>query len=1654
MEPVGTCQTPPTPDGQRARMVSLEPFTMQARTLHQNPENVAPKQPPAAPKPDASACGVHLAWAGGFIAVGPLLVEGSERAVLVSPDLELQDWSCVRLRYRITGRGLLQLQLRPEGESFDHTLWAADTPSDSWLLASIDLRNTSDPCKVVLEGTGQGVSSAVALSEIRIVPGYCMGHYMYVDSVNANRPQEVARLASPMTTMPLSGCLSFYYLQSPESSSALSVFTRDRLGQGEEIWRPDTPETALWALGQVDIKAPYPLEVVFEVAFNKPNGGYVLLDDISFSPEFCSIDTEPSFDPSIANCDFESGFCGYRQDQRAGSVWRRVSVKPNIYRAGDHTSGSGSFLLANTRSVQLPGFMGRLTGPHLPGQQKYCLRFYYALTGFSRTDSALAVYLRHLNTEAQEKIWAATASSRDVWSEVDITFQKPQAVKVLFLSICESVWDCGSVALDDITVTLGDCSLSAGWFLSVPGQCDFETGSCGYTQEQQGNVGGWVLARGPTPTSYTGPQGDHTTGVGHYMYMEASPMLPGQTARLVSAAVRGSRRPHCLLFHFHMLGSGTGQLSVLLRREGGREDLLWSRRGEQSISWLKASSAQVNMAALGKRKRCSDQFANSSSQTHISRAETSSHTQDELRAAGDGGGRGFVEGSIVRITMQNFLSYNYSEVFPGPNLNMIVGPNGTGKSSIVCAICLGLAGRTAVLGRGDKVGLYVKRGCTKGFVEIELYRAQGNLVINREIYVENNQSVWMVNRRQTNQKAVEEEVRALRIQVGNLCQFLPQEKVGEFAKMSKIELLEATEKSVGPPEMYKFHCELKTFRTKEKELENVCKEKASFLERAKQRNERNRQDVERFYEKKRHLDMITMLQNKRPWVEYETVRCDLEAVKASREEAKKKLKTLRETQAPILRKIQAVDGQLRPIESQMKEKAAAIKQAMLKCKQKQDMLDTKNKEIEDTQQALRLAQTEEAERQKRISNTRCMIDDLQAELDSVAEQEDVQPQINAVSVELRQLQDERTRSQGELSDLLREKDRLIGERTRVVEKLRSLEDVMKRKEEVLRSKFPDTHNALLWLRQNRQCFTGNVYEPMMLVINVRDARHAKYIESHVPLNDLRAFVFQRQQDMETFMTEVRDHQKLRVNAVIAPPESCADRAPSRPLQALRRFGFFSYLRELFDAPEEVMSYLCHQYRVQDVPVGTQETKAMIETVIRESQLKILFTAEEKYTVKKSSYSQKTISSNSALRPPHYLSLMVDAEEKQQLQERQRSAEQRLQSIDRQLKASQELQAQLDRPCVCLSLRQMESCGTDLQRKERETGARISAVNSEKVAVMADFIQHMQLRARRQQEMVFLALDSVQLSAEKNKLESESREGGARLRELEQATTELCERKSRLQETCRQLLRRAKEVCNLDPGESSVPQRLQEAFGQLPDTLDEIDALLHEERSRAECFTGLSTTVVEEYTRGTQEIEHLTGELEEKKNALEIYRQHISQAKEKWLYPLKQLVEQINEKFSDFFRSMQCAGEVDLHSESEEEYDKYGIRIRVKFRSSTQLHELTPHHQSGGERSVSTMLYLMALQELNLCPFRVVDEINQGMDPVNERRVFDIVVRTACKGTTSQYFFITPKVLQNLHYAEEMTILCVHNGLQMLPPNKWDEKAFIRRAQRQAPPADR
>ncbi|NXK43895.1 SMC5 protein, partial [Chauna torquata] len=822
----------------------------------------------------------------------------------------------------------------------------------------------------------------------------------------------------------------------------------------------------------------------------------------------------------------------------------------------------------------------------------------------------------------------------------------------------------------------------------------------------------------------------------------------------------------------------------------------------------------------------------------------------------------FFEGDIVYKVQENivlFRTYDICEVRPGPNLNMIVGANGTGKSSIVCAICLGLAGKPSFIGRADKVGLFVKQGCLKGVVEIELSKTPDNIIITREIQVVNNTSTWFINKKPTTLKTVEEQIAALNIQVDNLCQFLPQDRVGEFAKLSKVELLEATEKSIGPPEMYQFHCELKNFREKERELEvnmhivwtisakcfqsiyckirkciflqNLCKDKTNSLEKMKQRVERYKQDVERYHERKRHLDLIEMLERKRPWVEYETVRQKHEEVKQSRDQAREELKNLKEMQSPLTKKMQDIEESFMSLDRKIRDTAGEIKVASQKCKQKQDALEMKDKQIEEINQAFRMKKDEEMDRRKKIVSAHKMIEEWNDELRTVTDCENLQPQIDAVNNELKHLQEERANIDSDISDVTTEKINQEREKKRIIDRIGQLNNIMNMKEETLKGRFQDTHSALMWLRKNIDKFKKKVCEPMMLAINLKDSRHAKYIENHVSANDMKAFVFESQEDMEMFL--MRDRQKLRVNAVCAPAESCAESLPSRPIEELHQYGFFSYLRELFDAPLPVMSYLCSQYRVHDVPVGTEKTRNMIERVIQETKLRQLYTAEEKYTVKVSAYTNLSFSTNTSLRAAQFLTNSVDTDERKQLENQQQDINHMLQSLDVQLTMLLERQKHLERRDNELrqqkkellergnrrrqleskiavkydSIKQLEQDAINLEKESQQANVKIKEINTQKARLVTELMHLIKHCVSLNILKADLVLQSTAVDAEKNRLEAEYKAASVRLRASEQYFRELDERKRILTENCKELLKKARQMCKLSP-DQHLPKEFQ------------------------------------------------------------------------------------------------------------------------------------------------------------------------------------------------------------------------------------------------------
>ena len=86
----------------------------------------------------------------------------------------------------------------------------------------------------------------------------------------------------------------------------------------------------------------------------------------------------------------------------------------------------------------------------------------------------------------------------------------------------------------------------------------------------------------------------------------------------------------------------------------------------------------------------------------------------------------------------------------------------------------------------------------------------------------------------------------------------------------------------------------------------------------------------------------------------------------------------------------------------------------------------------------------------------------------------------------------------------------------------------------------------------------------------------------------------------------------------------------------------------------------------------------------------------------------------------------------------------------------------------------------------------------------------------------------------------------------------------------------------------------------------------------------------------------------------------------WLPEVKRMVGVVDEHFRRMLRNMGCNGQVSLYCGCPDfdgcnAFDKYAIHIRVKFRDEEALQLLTANRQSGGERAVCTILYIIALQ---------------------------------------------------------------------------------------------
>lgn len=232
---------------------------------------------------------------------------------------------------------------------------------------------------------------------------------------------------------------------------------------------------------------------------------------------------------------------------------------------------------------------------------------------------------------------------------------------------------------------------------------------------------------------------------------------------------------------------------------------------------------------------------------------------------------------------------------------------------------------------------------------------------------------------------------------------------------------------------------------------------------------------------------------------------------------------------------------------------------------------------------------------------------------------------------------------------------------------------------------------------------------------------------------------------------------------------------------------------------------------------------------------------------------------------------------------------------------------------------------------------------------------------------------------------------------------------------------------------------------LPENLEGVEDALDEAENKVNSITD-NPHVMRQYEERKKEIANLQKQLDESAGEQDMKKKQLQTKLDRWESALMNIVSKVSEKFSAYMKEVGCAGEVRLFNAGAGEetddgnvrynFKNWGVEILVKFREASSLQVLSAQTHSGGERSVSTIMYLMGLQNLMVSPFRCVDEINQGLDERNERLVFKRIVENStlpAKSSNSdhcgQYFLITPKLLPNLDGMENenITVLFVFSG---------------------------
>jgi len=179
-------------------------------------------------------------------------------------------------------------------------------------------------------------------------------------------------------------------------------------------------------------------------------------------------------------------------------------------------------------------------------------------------------------------------------------------------------------------------------------------------------------------------------------------------------------------------------------------------------------------------------------------------------------------------------------------------------------------------------------------------------------------------------------------------------------------------------------------------------------------------------------------------------------------------------------------------------------------------------------------------------------------------------------------------------------------------------------------------------------------------------------------------------------------------------------------------------------------------------------------------------------------------------------------------------------------------------------------------------------------------------------------------------------------------------------------------------------------------------------------------IYNDYSGNIEELKSKLAQLQENKKSM---LAELGSRKGVWRKAMEDLVESVDPPYQAVLSAADATGFIKF--EEADAIEEAGLDLYVGFRGGAPT-TLDPFTQSGGERSVALMAFILSLQARIVSPLRAMDEFDIHMDPRNREAMFKMILSQMKQREASQYIVITPSILTVFDKtAHVITVQAVH-----------------------------